>query len=325
MALGALLVLGGLGGAAFHPPAAAGVFHASGTNKGYAMSVHITGGSVGMAMAPLFFAPTIERMGLHWSPIIAIPGLLALWFLLRRVPAGGTADPSSGRDGLAALKPYARPLTLLYFSVVFRTLTSAGFSIFMPVLLTSQGMSIANASLAGTCYLLVSGIGGFAGGTLADRFGPRRVILVSLVSAVPVHGRGVACSRAGGWRPRCRSAACCSSRRCRSTSPTPRCWRRSGAATVSSLMMGFAWGVGSTMVPVVGLLGDTMGLPRALLCISVVPLLAAVLAAQLPERARARASQRSRRPRPTADPIIQTCPATAASPTRWGPGRSARP
>jgi FSR family fosmidomycin resistance protein-like MFS transporter len=57
-----------------------------------------------------------------------------------------------------------------------------------------------------------------------------------------------------------------------------------GAATVSSLMMGFAWGVGSTMVPVVGLLGDTMGLPRALLCISVVPLLAAVLAAQLPER-----------------------------------------
>ena len=57
-----------------------------------------------------------------------------------------------------------------------------------------------------------------------------------------------------------------------------------GAATVSSLMMGFAWGVGSMMVPVVGLLGDTLGLPRALLCISVVPLLAAVLAAQLPER-----------------------------------------
>ena len=41
-----------------------------------------------------------------------------------------------------------------------------------------------------------------------------------------------------------------------------------GAATVSSLMMGFAWGVGSVMVPVVGLLGDYMGLPRALLCIS---------------------------------------------------------
>jgi FSR family fosmidomycin resistance protein-like MFS transporter len=59
-----------------------------------------------------------------------------------------------------------------------------------------------------------------------------------------------------------------------------------GAATVSSLMMGFAWGVGSVMVPIVGLLGDVLGLPTALLCISGVPLLAAVLAAQLPESAR---------------------------------------
>ena len=57
-----------------------------------------------------------------------------------------------------------------------------------------------------------------------------------------------------------------------------------GAATVSSLMMGFAWGIGATMVPIVGLLADTIGLARALLCISVVPLLAAALAAQLPER-----------------------------------------
>ncbi len=59
-----------------------------------------------------------------------------------------------------------------------------------------------------------------------------------------------------------------------------------GAATVSSLMMGFAWGMGSVMVPVVGWLGDRLGLPSALLCISGVPLLAAALAARLPERAR---------------------------------------
>ncbi len=280
--LGALLVLGGLGGAAFHPPAAAAVFRASGVNKGYAMSVHITGGSVGMAMAPLFFAPVIERLGLHWSPIIAVPGLCALWFLLRRVPPV-ERGAASGRDGLAALKPYARPLTLLYFSVVLRTLTSAGFSVFMPVLLTSQGMSIANASLAVTCYLLVSGVGGFAGGTLADRFGPRRVILVSLVSAVPFM---VAASMLQGWW--LTAAVSVGGLLLQSTLPVNVTYAQMlapvGAATVSSLMMGFAWGVGSTMVPIVGLLGDTIGLPRALLCISIVPLLAAVLAAQLPER-----------------------------------------
>lgn len=283
-ALGALLVLGGLGGAAFHPPAAAAVYRASGANKGFAMSVHITGGSVGMAMAPLFFAPTLERLGLHWSPIIAIPGLAALWVLLHRVPAI-TRPERSGREGFAGLRPYAKPLTLLYFSVVLRTLTSAGFATFMPVLLTSQGMSIAHASLAGTCYLLVSGIGGFAGGPLADRFGPRRVILVSLISSVPFM---VAASQLTGWW--FTAAISIGGLLLQSTLPVNVTYAQMlapvGAATVSSLMMGFAWGVGSVMVPVVGLLGDRLGLPTALLCISGGPLIAAVLAAQLPERAR---------------------------------------
>ena len=62
--------------------------------------------------------------------------------------AGDRAARADGREGLAGLRPYARPLSLLYFSVVLRTLTSAGFASFMPVLLTSQGMSIAHASLA---------------------------------------------------------------------------------------------------------------------------------------------------------------------------------
>lgn len=282
--LGAMLLVGGLGGAAFHPPAAATVFRASGEQKGLAMSVHITGGSVGMAMAPLFFAPVIARLGLHWSPIIALPGLVALWFLIRRVPPIATTG-TGGREGWAAMRPYARPLTLLYFSVVFRTLTSAGFSTFMPVLLTSQGMTISEASLAGTCYLLVSGIGGFSGGPLADRFGPRRVILCSLISAVPF--MAVASQLSGWWLT---GAVSIGGLLLQSTLPVNVTYAQMlapvGAATVSSLMMGFAWGVGSLLVPLVGLLADQWGLPRALLCISVVPLLAAVLAAQLPERAR---------------------------------------
>ncbi len=284
VSLGALLVLGGLGGAAFHPPAAAAVYRAAGANKGFAMSVHITGGSIGMAMAPLFFAPTLERLGLHWSPIIALPGLAALWFLLKRVPP--TIQPSySGGGGLAGLKPYARPLTLLYFSVVLRTLTSAGFSVFLPVILTAQGMSIAHASLAVTCYLLVSGIGGFSGGPLADRFGPRQVILVSLVSAVPFM---VAASQLTGWW--LTAAVSIGGLLLQSTLPVNVTYAQMlapvGAATVSSLMMGFAWGMGSVMVPLVGWMADRVGLPSALLVISVVPLAAAALAARLPERGR---------------------------------------
>ena len=53
--LALVLVLGGLGGAAFHPPAAALVHRFSGAQRGMAMSTHITSGTVGQAMAPLVF------------------------------------------------------------------------------------------------------------------------------------------------------------------------------------------------------------------------------------------------------------------------------
>ena len=260
--LGALLVLGGLGGAAFHPPAAALVYRCPDHRKGFAMSVHITGGSLGMAIAPLFFAPVDRRAGPALVAAHRDPGSAGAVVHAAACAARCRCRRRHERSTLGTLRPVRRPLTLLYFSVVLRTLTSDSFATFLPVLLTSQGMSIGDASAAVSLYLFASGIGGFVGGPLADRFGPRRVILRSLLSAVPfmvaaplrrrwLHGR---------W---CRSAGCCCSRRCRSTSPSRR-RGAGGAATVSSLMMGFAWGIGSLLVPLVGASADRFGIePRS--------------------------------------------------------------
>src|SRR5215510_6249742 len=57
---------------------------------------------------------------------------------------------------------------------------------------------------------------------------------------------------------------------------------KGGAATVSSLMMGFAWGMGSLAVPLIGAAADTFGIPATLLVLAFVPLLGASLAWQLP-------------------------------------------
>ena len=54
------------------------------------------------------------------------------------------------------------------------------------------------------------------------------------------------------------------------------------AATVSSLMMGFAWGTGGLCVPLVGMLADRIGIEGALSIMAVTPLAAALLALPLP-------------------------------------------
>ena len=54
------------------------------------------------------------------------------------------------------------------------------------------------------------------------------------------------------------------------------------AATVSSLMMGFAWGSGGLSVPFVGMVADRIGIEATLRGLALVPLAAAALALPLP-------------------------------------------
>jgi MFS transporter, FSR family, fosmidomycin resistance protein len=76
--LALILFAGGLGGAAFHPPAAALAHRLGGARPGLAMSVHITGGTLGFSLGPLLFAPFAERFGIEWTPLLAVPGLMVI-------------------------------------------------------------------------------------------------------------------------------------------------------------------------------------------------------------------------------------------------------
>ncbi len=281
--LGAILVVGSLGSAAFHPTAAAIVNRVGGARRGTSMSVHVTGGSMGNAIAPMLFAPYAQFAGVSRTPLLAIPALVLLVSILRRIPDVRFAH-GPGPSGFGALRPYAAPLALLWGAVVIRTIVAIGYSTFLPVLLTRRGMSVAEAGLAVGAYLVAGSIGGLAGGPFADRFGPRRVIAASLAISVPllvaalvVHGPAAPVLLiAGGFF-------------LGSTLPVNITYAHAIApvapGTVSSLMLGVAWGVGGLAVPLVGMAGDTVGLQPALLTLACLPAVAAALTLRLPERA----------------------------------------
>jgi MFS transporter, FSR family, fosmidomycin resistance protein len=155
------------------------------------------------------------------------------------------------------------------------------FATFMPVMLTRRGMSLTEAGTAMAMYLFATSVGGFFGGPLADRWGPRNVIIWSLVLSVPFLALApmqtgwtlVAIVSVGGFL-------------LQSTLPVNVTFGQMiapiSAATVSSLMMGFAWGTGGISVPFVGMLADRIGIERTLVAMSFIPLAAAVIAAPLP-------------------------------------------
>jgi len=281
--LAAVLVVGGLGGAAFHPTAAAVVHRMGGSRRGLAMAIHITGGSIGYAIGPLLFAPYVGRFGLTWTPLLAVPGLLLLAWVVRGMPAlRPLASGTSG--GFRGLRPHAKPLFLLWIIVVLRTTTALSIATFVPVMLTGRGWSVGLAGIALSVYLTAGSLGGFAGGPLADRFGPKRVIAASLLMATPLLAAAtllhdwplVVVLALGGFF-------------LQSTLPVNVSFAQqiapAGAATVSSLMLGVAWGIGGLMAPLVGSAADRFGIGPTLTAVAFLPLVASAFAAPLPLRA----------------------------------------
>ncbi len=280
--LALILVVGGLGTAAFHPPSAALAHRLGGAHRGLAMSVHITGGTLGFSLGPLLFAPAAQHFGLEWTPLLAIPGLVVIAFFLTRVPP--IAVHHDGAAGFRALRPYARPLALLYIIVVLRTLTALSFATFIPVMLTRRGLSVGQAGAITAAYLFSTGVGGFFGGPAADRFGPRRVIAWSLVLATPFL---LVAPLLSGWL--FVVVVAIGGFFLMSTLPVNVVFGQAlapvSAATVSSLMMGFAWGMGGFSVPIVGFIADRFGIEHTLIGLAVIPLTAAAVSMWLPARA----------------------------------------
>jgi FSR family fosmidomycin resistance protein-like MFS transporter len=244
------------------------------------MSFYITGGTLGFSLGPLLYAPFAERYGLEATPILLVPGLLVAVLLIRKVPTVPPEHDGPAR-GARALRPYALTLGLLYASVVLRTLAALSFSTFVPVMLTRRGMSVGEAGVVIAIYLVASGLSGLFGGTAADRFGPKTAIAVSALLATPFL---VAAPLLSGWAFTLVLAL--GGFFVQATLPVNITYAQTvvpvSAATVSSLMMGFGWGTGGFVVPLVGFIADRIGIEPTLMMIALVPIGAAACMWPLP-------------------------------------------
>src|SRR5690349_21566603 len=185
-ALVALLMLGGMGVAAFHPQAAA-LAGDGAAKRSLAMSLFVTGGTLGFSLGPIFAVSLVGRVGLERTWLAMFPGAamgVALFFwAMRLTPHTREGRP---RAALGELRPVLRPLTLLYLAVVCRSAVSYGFMTFLPIYLHRHGYSVQAGGTLLTAYLASGACGGFLGGWLAERWGGRRVVVASFIGAAPL-------------------------------------------------------------------------------------------------------------------------------------------
>ncbi|MFN0109435.1 MAG: MFS transporter [Blastocatellia bacterium] len=284
----AFVVIGGIGVGSFHPQGAAMVSRAASTDgtgkhQGLVMSVFSSSGTVGYAMGPVLVAAAVSLYGLEgsWWTMSWGVAMFALMFYycppLERIERA--AEAPSLKQSLRAVWA---PLTMLYFAVVLRSAVSVSVQTFLPFALQSNGMTDNERSWILAGFLLFGGIGGFFGGALSDRFGPRRVSMLAMLIATPLLVAAFSVTGLPSYILLMMGGTMLNLPIPISVVMAQRLVP-GGASTVSALVMGFAWGAGALMAPLTGMLSSRVGFYSALLVVSFLPLVSAALLWRYPK------------------------------------------
>lgn len=282
--LAAIILLGGLGTAAFHPQAAAMAGQASRTRRGMNMSIFVTGGNAGHALGPLIILTVVTLWGLKYSYLTMIYGIIVVAILWRLLPRELPQAKQGSRIPLrwSMLKSGRfHALFLVWFVVFARAFIVAAFLTFGPIYLTQQHFSLMVAGSANTIFELSGAGGTILGGILSDRIGHKPVILISLLGALPffwlfLHTSGmvslVLLGIAGFFLYSSISVNIIMGQE---LFPEQ-------AGTISSLMMGLAWGLGGLCITPLGAVAERQGIEFALQWMMIILIFAVVAALFIP-------------------------------------------
>lgn len=282
----AIAFCSGLGSGAFHPLGALTVRESLGDRgRNLAMSVYVSGGTLGVAVGPLIGVSLFGLLGIRGTALLVVPGLatggfLLLWMRTRPAPVR-VARPTAPRP---LFKPSLLPLAATVGVMASRSWTTTTLQAFTPTWYHLLGYPPWFYGPLATTLVLASALGTIGCGSLADRWGRKAVILGTLVLSVPAVWLFVAFPGPWAflWAVGVGGLAA-------STAPLMLVLAQELMAgrmgLASGLVMGLGFVAGAVGVPITGAVADRLGLQVALGLQVVVVVLTIPVAALLPSEA----------------------------------------
>jgi MFS family permease len=277
----------------WHPPAIAALSLRFARQRGFAISLHGSGGSVGEALGPILVGALLGI--LTWQGIVHLsfaPAVLTgivVWFLMRNT-AGPMGATSSFRRYVGSLREFiGNPhLALIFVSVGAFSMAQAAVNTFLPIYLRNE---LNYEPIVAGGYLFLGQVAGIVSspvlGHLSDRYARRTVLEPSLtllgtgiftLSVVPEGSALIACvALIGAFMFPMTSLFLAAA------------MDRVGAAmqaTAVSLVFGIGTLFGSFSPTIAGMLADGFGVQAAFQWGAAIALVAAILIAFATARAR---------------------------------------
>ena len=266
-----------LGTSAFHPQGHGLTGIAGGeTHLATYLSIFGAAGSMGAALSPLYAVFLAKTIGIHAIPFTLIPVAGIAFLASRLMPqrcmntdVKTTKKIPGGQFFPNLFKTFKTCKSLMMISIV-RDSTSQGIRVFIPLLITSSGGSIAAGGGTLFAFTIAGTLANLVGGRLADRFGKMHLILTLLAIAPlvlfpAIHTSGtlsILLFIAGGALLAASNPVTVAM--AQELAPESR-------SVASSLVMGVAWGVANLVALPIGRLADRTNLTLSLSVVSFLP------------------------------------------------------
>lgn len=186
-----VLIVAGLGNAAFHPPGAAYAARVGeGKGAGRRYSLFAFGGAAGFAIGPLAAVWLVQWRGLDgfWVAMLPAVVLTPLIFLAlpsdRRRDGHVTATLPTPRAVISQLRG---PLGLMFGISATMSFVQRAFLTMEPIIVAESGGSESLGALALSIYLGAQSFGMVMGGMLADHMNRRTLLVRLAAAALPAH------------------------------------------------------------------------------------------------------------------------------------------
>jgi FSR family fosmidomycin resistance protein-like MFS transporter len=186
------VMMSGVGIASFHPEGFKTAYFFTGNKRATGMSLFAVGGNLGFAVGPILALALVSSFGLKGTLGLVIPGMLIAVILFFNISWLFSPVQSAQKEAKKEMKtPLSRNQKISFFLLLsigtVRAWTQFGLMTYIPFYYINylKGNPLYAGKLVST-FLLAGAFGTLVGAPLADRWGHKKFLLLSLLLSFPL-------------------------------------------------------------------------------------------------------------------------------------------